>query len=110
LDLFRYSGVGVRSFNTTLNNGAFLSIDGGTTSLTQFNTDGSGDYQDFQGGNQVQNAFATAGTQPNLGTAELTGLDVIGYTVVPEPSTFFLVTLSFGLFLFRYHRRISLFS
>ena len=37
----------------------------------------------------MQNAFGTPGATPNLGTAEITALDVIGYNVsaIPEPSS-----------------------
>jgi hypothetical protein len=90
LDLFRYNsnGSGTRSFTTSAGANASFSING-TTLLTSFNQNAGGDFHDFTGGIQVQNAFATPGATPNLGTAELTALDVIGYTVsaIPEPSS-----------------------
>jgi hypothetical protein len=87
-DLFRYgTAAGVRSYTTNPNAQSFFSIDG-TAHLARFNQDSSGDFGDWwsPGGQtpQVQDAFATAGASPDLGV-ELTVLDVIGYTPVPEP-------------------------
>jgi len=93
LDLFRYTtgNLSTRSFTTDLNAGASFSING-TTALTGFNQTQGGDFHDFIGGTQVQNAFGSPGTTPNMGTAELTALDVVGYNLsgVPEPQTYAL--------------------
>ncbi len=94
-DLFRYtSSAGVRTFTTTSSVQAFFSIDG-TNDLAQFdNQNDGGDFGDWQsnplpGGvsPKVQDAFATAGSNPSLGV-ELRALDVIGYdrVSVPEPA------------------------
>jgi PEP-CTERM motif len=91
LDLLRYDQTGARSFNTTLASQAYLSING-TTDLARFNQTAGGDFSDFYspGGQtpEVQDAFGTPGSTPNLGV-ELTMLDVIGYNLVavPEPGT-----------------------
>ena len=101
LDLFRYTSGGVRSFDTISSTQAYFSIDG-TTLLTRFNQDSSGDYQDFYTGPtpQVQDAFGTPGGVQNLGTNEKIGLDVLGYTLattVPEPTTTALLIGAAGL-------------
>ena len=98
-DLFRYDKNGNRSFSVAQpTGGAFFSIDG-STDLAQFNNTQSngGDYGDWQSsprpsgvGPQVQDAFATPGARPTLGPNELTALDVIGYNLVPEPSSIVL--------------------
>ena len=82
-DLFRFSGAGVRSFSTSAGS-TYFSLDGGTTLIAGFG-DGSSssDYGDWDATSiRVQNAFATPGTIPNLGTAEQQALDVIGYNLV----------------------------
>ena len=90
-DLFRYDGSGNRSYTTSSSATSYFSIDG-TTDLAQFNQVGSGDFGDWYSYNvsvvpQVQDAFATPGTSPNLGV-ELRVLDVLGYhrvVQVPAP-------------------------
>jgi hypothetical protein len=90
-DLFRYDSSGNRSYTTSSGATSYFSIDG-TDDLAQFNQVGSGDFGDwysYYGGvvPQVQDAFATAGTSPNLGV-ELRVLDVLGYhrvIAVPTP-------------------------
>jgi hypothetical protein len=90
-DLFRYDGAGARSYVASATDASatsFFSIDG-TTHLARFSQDSGGDYGDwFSTGAhapQVQDAFALQGNAPDLGV-EVTGLDVQGYTLVPEPA------------------------
>ncbi|MFO0950653.1 MAG: NF038122 family metalloprotease [Isosphaeraceae bacterium] len=91
-DLFRYSGAGVRSYTSASSNNVYFSIDGGTTSLANYNNaPNGGDYGDWgsSGSPRVQDAFGTPGSNPVLGV-ELRLLDVIGYdrrslSAVPEP-------------------------
>jgi hypothetical protein len=93
-DLFRYDQNGNRILSTSLSAEAYFSINGGVTRLARFNQTAGGDFSDFYspGGQtpQVQDAFGTPGSTPNLGV-ELTGLDILGYDLaanpVPEPST-----------------------
>jgi hypothetical protein len=83
MDLFRYDGTGARSFTTDVNAASYFSLNG-SADLVQFNQHQGGDFQDFysySGGQtpRVQDAYATAGTQP-APNVELTILDAIGYT------------------------------
>lgn len=111
-DLFRYSGVGARSFQQNTACGslgtAYFSIDGGTTNLAGFNNAcNGGDFADWDTSvARVQNWAASPNSNPGLGV-ELTALDVIGYSLqsqgtVPEPSTVFLsASVLSALLLFR---------
>jgi hypothetical protein len=95
MDMFRYDGAGNRSFNTTLASTAFFSING-TTNLVGFNQPAGGDYSDFFSTGphtpRIQDAFGTAGAEPNMGV-ENTMLDVIGYNYIPTPSAAALLAL-----------------
>ena len=104
LDLFRYSAPGTRSFTTSSTATAYFSINGGTTNLSNFNQAGGGsDYSDWAGSPpdasiQVQDAFGTPGTHPDLSSNETTAYDVIGYNLAPEPASLSLIGLcSVGL-------------
>ncbi|APW59101.1 NF038122 family metalloprotease [Paludisphaera borealis] len=90
-DLFRYDQNGARSYSSTATDQAYFSIDGGTTDLARFNQTHTaayagdyGDWYSFFGGQtpQVQDAFNTPGATANLDAAELTRLDVLGYSLV----------------------------
>ena len=109
LDLYRFSAPGVRSYTTSQSiQNPYFSIDDGNTDLVHFNQSQDGDFADWgppgavqDAGNtppQVQDAFGDPGTEPNLGSNELTSLDVIGWNLtpagmavegiaVPEPTT-----------------------
>jgi hypothetical protein len=96
MDLFRYSGNGMRTYTTDPTATAYFSINSGATNLTDFNQSGGGsDFGDWKSGPtpQVQDAFGTPGAIINLGPNELTALDVIGYNlaVVPEPGSAILL-------------------
>jgi hypothetical protein len=87
-DLFRFDQNGARSFTSSSTALSFFSLDG-RTRLAQFNQDARGDFGDWfsPAGHtpvQVQDAFATAGAAPDPGV-ELTGLDAIGFDLVPAP-------------------------
>jgi hypothetical protein len=95
MDLWRYdqTGTGVRSFTQSGTAQSFFSLNG-TTNIVRFNQDGTGDYGDWYSPplhtpQRVQDAFATAGVSVDMSTAEVTALDVIGFTPVPEPAVTF---------------------
>lgn len=117
LDLFRYSAPGVRTYSAlqTTDPFSYLSIDGGNTVITYFNQTTGADYGDWLSnpipvgfGPQVQDAFGEPGTNPALGTSEITAFNAIGYDLVapttPEPGT--IALLGGGLlFAFSLRRR-----
>lgn len=87
MDLFRYDQNGNRSYTTSSNAEAFLSIDG-TTDLAQYNqisnTAYPGDFGDYDSYTQpavpqVQDAYGTPGVTLNLGPPEEISLNVVGY-------------------------------
>jgi hypothetical protein len=100
MDLFRYmtNSTGLTRTWTTSGDNAYFSVDG-TNLWARFNQNSGGDYHDWWSltglwappgitpYSQVQDAYAYPDTTPNLGTNELAGLDVIGYTLsVPPPA------------------------
>ena len=91
LDLYRYGSGSTRSFDTGSSTAAFFSYNGGSTDLTRFNQHAGGDFSDWYSYGvphtpQVQDAYATPGAFINL-NAELTGLDVLGYTpIIASPT------------------------
>jgi PEP-CTERM motif len=95
-DLYRFQHSSTTRNYTTSGDNAWFSINGGTTSLVQFNQDGVGDYGDWHPGSgttRVQDAYATPGATETIltdGGAEITALNVVGYSLVstiPEPSS-----------------------
>ena len=112
-DLFRFTNAGARTF-TTLGDDAYFSIDGGVTKLARFNQNAGGDYADWwscagSAAPSAQNACGTPGVIANLGIAELTALDVLGWnmrvTAVPEPSEYAMLLAGLGLMGFMARRR-----
>jgi hypothetical protein len=115
-DYFRYGAAGTRSWATGTGVTAYLSINGGTTNLANFNQNPNGDYNDW--GNSCpasnplpQDAFACPNQVTTLMTGgspdpELIGLDALGFdlkstasltaldlsqTEVPEPASIALL-------------------
>ena len=96
-DFFRYNANGSRSYTKSTSEVSYFSVDGGATSIVHFNQGNNGDRHDWASGSgtaRVQDAFGTPGSAPDLGTAELTALNVVGYNIsgnasaAPEPSEF----------------------
>ena len=79
-DLFRYTGLAIRSF--TGGSGNYFSIDNGTTDLKNFNfANGNGsDPQDWaSGANDAYNAFSSSSVLNALTPVDVRVMDVIGY-------------------------------
>jgi hypothetical protein len=93
LDLYRYSVPGVPSFSSCDGTSAYLSVDGGVTSIVAFNDDPGGDLGDFLPDGYVQSAFASYGIVPAYTTAtpEFAMMESIGYDEVPEPASLALL-------------------
>lgn len=99
-DLFRYTGAGVRSTLAANSVGNYLSFDGGTTDVRNFNNGlGGGDYADWAsgGGAHVQDAFATPGTIVNYSAKEVSMMDGIGWDVTPTPEPSTIIACSMGV-------------
>ncbi len=87
LDLFRYTApVGATPGTRTYGTGpgqAWFSINGGRSDIARFNQTNSGDFSDWNstGAHTYRVQDASGGSEmPNLGVADLTALDVVGYT------------------------------
>ena len=112
-DLFRYSSAGVLSYDLACNVAAYFSIDGGVTHLNAFNNcNNGGDYGDWvtHTPSQVQDAFTNGSDSSGLtvNSSEVTALDVIGYTLAPEPAVAMLLGVGFaGLFMARRRAQIK---
>jgi len=105
-DLFRYTTNLARTFITTGDN-AYFSVDG-TNLWARYNMNSGGDYGDwwsFTGWwappgstahEQVQDAFAYPDVAFNVGTNELTVLDVVGYTLANTTPSIVIVSSAKG--------------
>jgi hypothetical protein len=106
LDLFSYSGPGVRTLAGGTN--AWFSINNGTTLLKLYNnwTLNNLDSRDWASGNNDSfNQFAGPGVVNPVTPVDLQELDVIGYDLmVPEPSTFSVVIAGLAFFALRRFR------
>ncbi|HEX4085271.1 MAG TPA: NF038122 family metalloprotease [Chthoniobacteraceae bacterium] len=106
MDLYRYSAPDTRSYTTSPNATAYFSINSGATNLVYFNQSSNGDFGDWGDGVApadqepsdpplVQDAFSEPGVDIDLGTPELTALNVVGYELaaVPEPKNIALLVI-----------------
>ncbi|MGB9473492.1 MAG: NF038122 family metalloprotease, partial [Candidatus Udaeobacter sp.] len=91
-DLFSWSSAGVRNYHST--GTRYLSINGGSTNIVNFNQNQSGDFGDWlstacpQTHPYVQNAFGCTGQSSDVSATlpEGVNLDVIGYDLVNSPT------------------------
>ena len=89
LDPYRYSAPGVPSLTTAGSSTAYLSANGGVTSIVSFNQNSGSDYGDFSTGGNIQSAFGASGLSVayNAASPEYQMLEAIGYMGVPEPDS-----------------------
>jgi hypothetical protein len=85
-DLFRFTTNGTRSFDFNASN-VYFSVDDGATALKYFNSDTSGDVQDWASSTPPDSfdAFVTSGHELMLSSADLTAVDIIGYKLNYQP-------------------------
>ena len=89
-DLLRYKAAGLRSLGMTDGSSVYFSLDSGTTNLKGFNAGALGvsDFSDWaSGANDSFNAFTSSGVKNDITPVDITTMDVIGYTLAPEPSS-----------------------
>ena len=121
-DLYRYTSAGVSSFSYSGH--AYFSIDGGLTDLGNYNYSGGGDRSDWltlASSNDIQDAYFSTGKALSLTASDLAGLDAMGWGVsrlsglkilaaigsfspvgaglpaVPEPATWAMMLIGFGM-------------
>ena len=83
----------------------YYSLDNGTTNLKGFNSNPSGDLQDWaSGSNDSFNAFSSSGVQNDMTPLDLQVMDILGFELVPEPGRALLAVLGLTAVLMRRHR------
>jgi len=85
LDLFHFSAAGARVFTGTA--AGYFSVDNGATNLDSFNTIVGGDFGDWaaSAGNDSFLAFSSSGVINAVSGADMSAIDVLGWTVAPRP-------------------------
>lgn len=107
LDLFRFGAANTRSFTTNTSATAYFSINNGTNNLAGFYQ--QPDYGDWSMANDIQSALIPKNQNASYSKADLTALDVIGYTLlaVPEPLPYLLFGLGTLALLMASKKRIK---
>jgi hypothetical protein len=105
LDLFRCTSPGV--LDTTPANGAYFSINGGSTVINTFNGTGGGDLSDWSGATLDSfNHNLTIGKELDVTRGDIVEMDAIGFDVAtPEPATGTYTLVGLGLAATIYLRR-----
>ena len=85
-DLYRFKSAGVRSIDSA-DTGVYFSTDNGTTKIKGFNGPTGGDLQDWDTADPTDafNFSGSSSTISHMTAADITALEAIGYTPVPEP-------------------------
>jgi len=98
-DLFRFTTNGVRSFDPNATN-VYFSVNNGATALKYFNSDPDGDLQDWASSTPPDSfdAFVPSGNELILSSADLTALDIIGFSLNYAPPRLTGATVGSGSF------------
>jgi hypothetical protein len=89
IDLFGYSSTGNLNLNKN-QSGVYFSMNGGLTHLKVYNNHSNGgDDKDWAGDAipDSYDAFGNTGQKADISTVDLQSMDVIGYDLVPEPTS-----------------------
>ena len=80
-DLYHYTAAGTHTFTGT--KAIYVSVDGGTTNLNNFNIDPSGDLGDWaaSAGNDSYDAFINSGVVNAVSQTDATALNALGYAL-----------------------------
>jgi hypothetical protein len=86
LDLFRYTGLGVHTFQT---GPAYFSLNNGLTNLKSFNGTSGGDYGDWASSNQVDSfdAYGQKGVLQPISPVDLQLMELLGFDLAPSLTT-----------------------
>lgn len=121
-DLFRFMGLGVRSFDPTAT-GVYFSTDNGATALKTFNSAGGGDTADWNTSNpyiaDAYNAFLPSGVAVQTTPTDIVAMQSLGWqsqstivqsqsTAVPEPSDILstLIVMALGAKMVIKHKKL----
>jgi hypothetical protein len=101
IDNFSYTGVGTKGVGN--GGGNFFSVDNGSTLLKLYNNAAQNglDSRDWApGSNDAFNQFSNSGVVNPVSPVDLRLMDVLGYNLVPEPSSGSLVLAGLAIFAF----------
>jgi hypothetical protein len=96
IDLFRY--LSADNLDTVPANGAYFSINGGSTVINTYNGTGGGDLSDWAGAtpDSYNHSLGTDEEEP-VSAGDVTLMNVLGYNLTPVPEPSAAALLSFGV-------------